>query len=275
VPREAHVGGSAVGTIVGTYFELRAYGRRQAHPSNPSEEIRDGEERGAPIGRGLGPLADRVRAYVDDLRRVEPWSRLLQTVEIEAQEPGVRLRMFEQLEYREILREVQQRGAYAYSTSFPHHLGDTHLTVELRFVLKGWVSVATLYELEDALHQLRSPLPREAHHRAHAGGVVVHATECRGHEGLVEAIRGELTQRLEERQLCCEGDDPEGSRFAADLDGPDLFHARLELAIAGEHKWARTKLAVLEAVRACAPEGVTEYPAPEIPWRLVAAPLGR
>lgn len=263
--------GSVVGPALEAYFALHISDAGPADSMSPGEQSRYQDERGARVAGELALLVDRIRTYVDELRRAEPWLRLLQKVETEAQKPSVHLRMFEQLAYREILRQVLERGPYGYATSLAYHLGDTLVTAHLRFVFKGRVSVELLYELEDALHRSCSRSPLVADRGASAGGVVVRATEWRGHEGVLDAIRGEATRELEKRNLRCLGDGLAGALFVAGLEGPDACRARLEVPIAGRHQWARTKRAVLEALRASVPEGVTEFPAPEIPWRLVVA----
>jgi hypothetical protein len=274
LPREAHVSGSAVGSIIEPYFELRADDGRRVRFSSSLEEARYHRERSAQIARRLTPLADRIRTYTDELRRHEPWAHVLQKVDIEAQDASVRLLTFEQPEYREILRDVQERGAYAYSTFFQHRLDDTRVTVGLRFVFEGSVPLAALYDLEDALHSFRTPMPRDARDAAEAGRVVVHATNCEGHERVLDAIQLELTRRLEERKLSYDGNEAEGTLFAADLEGPGLCRARVELFLAGDHHWGRTKAALLETVSASALGGVSEDPASQSQWKLIVTPPG-
>lgn len=86
-PREAHVSGSAVGTITETHFEISGDDGLRKHFSDSGDEYEYHKREREKIAKALRPLADKIKALIERLRRKEPWSTLIQTYSHSA-DPG-------------------------------------------------------------------------------------------------------------------------------------------------------------------------------------------
>ncbi|MBN2496729.1 MAG: hypothetical protein JXR96_19215 [Deltaproteobacteria bacterium] len=280
LPREAHMSGSAVGTITREYFALSGDDGLRIHFTGPEEETKYHSRARAKIAARLEPLAERVAALIEKLRKKPAWSR-----SIRPYRPGpdlgteAHLAHFELAEYASWLRELQAKGSYLYTTSFGHQPADgRHLTVTIRLVLAGRVEASALYELEDGLHTLRAGLPDDPRYAANPDGVSMRADGCEPHADRLESLRKALAARLEKQGLFYTGHAQDGSLFIARLEGPEFCLAQFELTLAGQHHWGRTRRAFVESAKELL-AGAREWPgfppdpaADEAPWRIVVDP---
>jgi hypothetical protein len=280
LPREAHVSGSAVGTITETYFEISGDDGLRKHFADSADEYEYHKDERAKIAEALRPLADKIKALLERLRKKNPWSDLIQTYDRSADPgPDVDLKQFESPEFGPHIKKLQAKGPYRYSTGFMHNPGKTlPLRTTVRFVFKGPVEPEALYELEDGIHALRDALPKDRRYTANKKGVKLHIDSCDDDKKKLEKIRKGFTELLKKQKLFYQGHEHEGSLFEARLEGEDLCLASFELILAGEHHWGRARKAFIQATQAVFKHAI-EWPgyppdphADPAPWRIVVEP---
>jgi len=279
-PREAHVSGSAVGTITEEYFEVSGDDGLRKHFADSADEYEYHKAERAKISKALRPLADKIKALLDQLMKKKPWSDLIQTYDHSADPgPDVSLKQLESPEFGPYIQKIQNKGPYRYVTTFMHNPGDTlPLRTTVRFMFRGKVEPEVLYELEDGISALRNAQPEDKRYKANRKGVKLHADSCDKYKKELERIRKGFTELLKKQGLLYEGHEHEGSLFEARLEGEDLCLANFELVLAGEHHWGRARKAFIQATRAVFKHAV-EWPgyppdphANLAPWRIVVDP---
>jgi hypothetical protein len=280
LPQEAHVSGSAVGTITETHFEISGDDGLRKHFADSADEYEYHKEERAKIAKALRPLADKLKALLDQLMKKKPWSDLIQTYDHSADPgPDVDLKQFESPEYGPYIKKMQDKGPYRYVTSFQHNPGDTlPLRTTVRFMFKGKVEPESLYEIEDGIHALRDALPEDKRYTANPEGVKLRTDSCDDSEKKLEKIRTGFTELLKKQGLLYKGHENEGSLFEARLEGKDLCLANFELTLAGEHHWGRARKAFIQATQAVFKHAI-EWPgyppdprANLAPWRIIVEP---
>jgi len=276
-PREAHVSGSAVGTITETYFEISGDDGLRIHFINSGEESKYHHAERAKIAAALRPLAGKIKDLLDRLRKKEPWMRLIQPYQAGGwQGADVDLKQFELASYGPLIAKMQEKGPYRYVTSFQHCPGKTRmLNVTVRFMFRGKVESESLYELEDALHSLRTPFPEDARYPANPKGVELSSTRCDEYLMELMKIRTAFSERLEKKKMYFRGHEQDGSYFSARLEGPELCLATFVFTLAGAHHWGRAKRAFVEASQSVFKRAI-EWPgfppdphADSAAWRIV------
>ncbi len=279
-PREAHVSGSAVGTVTENYFEVSGDDGFRIHFVDSADEYEYHQGERDKIAMALRPLADKIKSLVERLRKKKPWSDLIQTYDRSADRgTDVNLKQFESPEYGPYLKEIQAKGPYRYVTCFTHNpRGSRPLRTTVRFMFKGGVEPESLYELEDGIFALRDALPEDKRYTANPQGVKLHASECDEHQQELEKIRTGFAALLKKHGLLYQGHEDEGSLFQARLEGPELCLANFELLLAGEHHWGRARQTFIQAAREVFQDAL-EWPgyppdpkADEAPWRIEVDP---
>jgi len=279
-PREAHVSGSAVGTITEEYFEVSGDDGLRKHFADSADEYEYHKQERAKISKALRPLANKIKALLDQLMKKKPWSDLIQTYDHSADTgPDVSLKQIESPEFGPYIQKIQKKGPYRYVITFMHNPGDTlPLRTTVRFMFKGKVEPEVLYELEDGIYALRNAQPKDKRYKANRKGAKLHADSCGKYKKQLERIRKGFTELLKKQGLLYEGHEHGGSLFEARLEGEDLCLANFELILAGEHHWGRVRKAFIQATRAVFKHAV-EWPgyppdphADLAPWRIIVDP---
>jgi hypothetical protein len=278
-PREAHPSGSGMGTITETYFEISGDDQLRINFVDPRDEGRYHGGRRDEIADALRPLAGRIKSLLDRLRKKDPWSRLLRPYRAGSeQEPDVDLEKFEDPHHASYLPS----GPYRYATSFWHSPKGSHfplqgLSVTVRFRFQGSVDLESLYELEDALRDLRSVLPGDPHDRANPESIKIQASGCKGFgkelDDELEKIRMAFTDKLQEAKLRLQGPEHERRPFHAELQYSQC-RVTVDLTLGGFHQWGRAKAALIEAAQSVFKHAY-EWPMPEhsvnlLPWKIYA-----
>jgi hypothetical protein len=184
LPREARVSGSAVGTITETYFEVSGDDGLRIHFVDSAYEYEHHKQEREKIAKALRPLADKIKALVERLRKQKPWSELIQAYDHSADPgPDVNLKQLESPEYGPYLQKIREKGPYRYVTGFMHRPGNSRpLRTTVRFMFKGGVAPEFLYELEDGLFALRNAMPEDQRYTANPQGVKLNASSCDEHQ---------------------------------------------------------------------------------------------
>lgn len=273
-----------MGTITETYFEISGDTLMRISFQNTEDEARYHRGQRDQIADDLRPLAGKIKSLLGRLRKQEPWSRLLLPYRAGSKpEPEVDLNKLESPAPQSCLKGTQKSGPYRYATSFWHSPHGSSspldgLKVTVRFRVQGKADLVSLYELEDALRDLRSPSPGGGRGKVKPEDVtMMREPGCEKlgkelDEGL-DKIRTAFIDKLQEAKLNFEGPENDRANFMGLLSENHLgCLVTVKLTLAGDHQRGRVKAAWVEAIqsvfkRASEPP-VWECRVDLMPWRI-------